>query len=292
MSASFWLEAGIVSDNGTGQATNSNNQATGTTVAPNGTQGLTFNRRSTISLAGNWGELRLGRDFSLQFYNRFQFDPYGGNGVGTSQVTSGSLGGLVSSRASNAIYYYLPANSSGLYGGVQYYLGENPSNAGATSNDGDGAGVRVGYKAGPVNIAISHARTQYVSTATTGDIASSSIAGSYDFGNITAMGGYYRDKVGTLSGLTGHGPQIGGIYRIGVGEIKALYSSYKTTAAGGPETKKVSLGYVHNLSKRTALYGTYAHVRNSGGATTVLNGAITAANQSSTGLDLGIRHAF
>ena len=46
-------------DNGTGAASNLNN-APNSGATPTGTQGLTFNRRSTVSLAGSWGELRLG----------------------------------------------------------------------------------------------------------------------------------------------------------------------------------------------------------------------------------------
>lgn len=292
MSASFWLEGALFMDNGTGGATNTNNQTTGTAAAPNGTQGLTFNRRSTVSLAGGWGELRLGRDFSVQYYNRFTFDPFGNSGVGTSQTQAGSLGGPAAVRVSNAIMYFLPANLGGLYGEGQYFLGENASNAGATADSGEGAGVRLGWRSGPFNVAVAHARTQFAQTATTGDIDSTNIGARYDIGAFSLMGGYYRDSVDTVTGLTGRGPQIGGIYRIGAGEIKAQYSSYKTSAAGGPETKKISLGYVHHLSKRTALYGTYARLSNSGGATAALNGAVTAANQSSSGLDVGLRHSF
>lgn len=62
--------------------------------------------------------------------------------------------------------------------------------------------------------------------------------------------------------------------------------------AGDPTSKKLALGYVHNLSKRTALYATYARVTNSGGAAASLNGSVTAANASSTGYDFGVRHAF
>ena len=43
MSASFWLEAGLNNDNGTGGVTNTNNQAATSTGG-----GLTFNRRSTV----------------------------------------------------------------------------------------------------------------------------------------------------------------------------------------------------------------------------------------------------
>lgn len=288
LSAGFWLESAYFLDNGTGGTTNTNNQANGTA----GGGGLVFGRRSTVSLSGGFGELRLGRDYSVQYYNRFVFDPFGNNGVGGSQTNVGSLGGPVSTRVSNSIMYFLPANLGGFYGEAQYYLGENASNAGATSDDGTGGGIRLGYRAGPLDVALAHARTKYAQTATTGDITSTNIAARYDIGAFSLMGGYFRDHVDTIAGLTGRGMQIGGIWRIGVGEVKAQYSNYETTATGNPETKKLSLGYVHNLSKRTAVYGTYARVRNSGGATTALNGAITAANQSSSGFDLGVRHAF
>lgn len=292
LSAGFWLEAALSADTGAGAATNTNNQTSGTGAALAGGQGMTFSRRSTVSLTGGFGELRLGRDFSVQYYNRFELDPFGNNGVGTSQTQASTLGGPANTRASNAIMYFLPPNLGGLYGELQYYLGENASNAGVTEDDGKGGGLRMGWRAGPLNVSLAHARTQYARTATTGDITSTNAGARYDFGGFVLMGGYFRDRVDTNAGVTGRGPQVGGIYRIGSGEIKAQYSSYKTTAAGNPESKKMSLGYVHNLSKRTAVYGTYARVRNSGGATAALNGAVTAANQSSSGLDLGLRHSF
>lgn len=288
LSAGFWLEAGLTLDSGAFGTTNTSNQAAGTS----GGGGLVFGRRSTVSLVGTWGEVRLGRDYAVQYYNRFEFDPFGNNGVGSSQTNVGSLGGPVSSRVSNAIMYFLPTGLGGFYGQAQHYRGENPGNAGATADDGTGSGVRVGYRAGPLNLSAAHARTGYARTATTGDITSSNLAARYDFGPFTAMGGYYRDQVETLAGLVGRGVQVGGVYRVGTGEVKAQWSQYQTTASGTPETKKLSLGYVHSLSKRTALYATYARVRNSGGATTALNGAATAANQGSSGVDLGVRHTF
>src|SRR3954466_1605001 len=90
MSASFWLEAGLNNDNGSGAATNTNNTSTGST----GGGGLTFNRRSTVSLGGNWGELRLGRDYTPAFWNLTVFDPFGTNGVGTNQMLNGVSSGV------------------------------------------------------------------------------------------------------------------------------------------------------------------------------------------------------
>ena len=65
MFAAFWYEAGVTADSGVGQATNANNQTAGAAAA-NGIQGLTMNRRSTVSVGGRWGELRLGRNRLLQ----------------------------------------------------------------------------------------------------------------------------------------------------------------------------------------------------------------------------------
>ena len=70
MNAGFWLEAGLSNDDGQGAGTNSNNQAAGSGASVAGRQGLTFNRRSTVSLGGSWGEIRLGRDYTPQFWSR------------------------------------------------------------------------------------------------------------------------------------------------------------------------------------------------------------------------------
>ena len=91
----------------------------------------------------------------------------------------------------------------------------------------------------------------------------------------------------------GSGWLIGGLIPVGAGEIRLAYSTYKIDTIGAdPKSNKIALGYVHNLSKRTALYATYAHVSNKYGAAQALNGAVTAAGNNSNGYALGIRHSF
>ena len=296
MSAGFWLEAGLANDDGQGAATNSNNQASGAGAAVAGRQGLTFNRRSTVSLAGNWGEVRLGRDYTPQFWNLTIFDPFGTNGVGTTQTLNSIITGVTSVRSSNSVGYFLPGNMGGFYGQVQYYMGENPS--GATKKDGTGYGLRAGYANGPINVAAAVSRTNYVTAgasgaagfaATTGNVKQNNIGGQWDFGVAQAIAHYARDKNGAV---TGKGYLVGGLFAVGAGQIRASYSRYRTDFVGNPTSKKFALGYVHNLSKRTALYTTWARVKNTGGAAQALNGAVSAANSSSSGLDLGIRHSF
>jgi len=287
MSASFWLEAGLSNDNGTGVATNLNNQATGAT---GGATGLVFNRRSTVSLAGGFGELRLGRDYTPQFWNLTVFDPFGTNGVGTTLTTQGGFTGVTAVRASNSIGYFLPGNLGGFYGQAQYYMGENVRNGAATEKDGNGVGVRVGFANGPFNVALALSETKYAA----GKVKQNNIGGQWDFGMAKAMAQYAWDKNGALEGK---GWLIGGLFPVGAGEIRAAVSSYKIDNVTGldPKGTKVALGYVHNLSKRTAVYTTYARLKNKdGNAFGALNGATLGAgtDRSSSGLDLGIRHSF
>jgi predicted porin len=291
LSASFNLEAQVFVDSGEGQPTNISNQPAGTGVATVGTQGLTFARRSTVSLHGGLGEVRLGRDFTAHYRNRVEVDPFGNAGVGAAQPFVGSLGGSVSTRASNMIAYFLPSSLGGIYGQVQYYMGENASGA-VTSGDGTGQSFRVGYAAGDLNVSFAAAKTSYATTATAGDIDVLNLGIQYKLGPVRLMGGLYRDNAQRTVKITGEGWTLGGIWSVGTGDMKFSISEYGTDVALKPKTSKLALGYVHNLSKRTALYATLASVTNSGGATTALNQSVTAANASSMGFDLGIRHAF
>lgn len=283
MSASFWLEAGVNNDNGSGGTTSTNNQgASGVT----GGGGLTFNRRSTVSLNGGFGEVRLGRDYTPQFWNLTVFDPFGTNGVGTTQTLNSSLGGPTTVRASNSIGYFLPGNLGGFYGQAQYYMGENLSNA-ANKKDGNGLALRAGYANGPINVALAFSDTKFLS----GNIKAVNLGGQYDLGVAKIMAHYNQDDV--KGGAEGKGFLIGGLVPVGAGEIRLAYSTYKIDTVGAdPRSNKIALGYVHNLSKRTALYATYAHVSNKNGAAQSLNGSVTAAGDNSNGYDFGIRHSF
>ncbi|MCZ8222171.1 MAG: porin [Acidovorax sp.] len=281
LSASFWLEAGVNNDNGTGGVTNTNNQAATSTGG-----GLTFNRRSTVSLNGGFGEVRLGRDYTPQFWNLTVFDPFGTNGVGTTQTLNSSLGGPTTVRASNAIGYFLPGNLGGFYGQAQYYMGENNSGT-PNKKDGNGLALRAGYANGPINVALAFSETKFV----TGNIQAWNLGGQYDLGVAKIMAHYNNDEI--KGGNEGTGFLIGGLIPVGAGEVRLAYSTYKIDTVGAdPRSNKIALGYVHNLSKRTALYTTFARVSNKNGAASALNGSVTAANRNSTGYDFGIRHSF
>ena len=284
LKAKFWLEAGVMNDNGAGAATNTNNQGTGGALAGmNGSQGLTFNRSSWVSVEGSMGELRLGRDYTPQFWSFTVFDPFGTNGVGTTQALNSSAGGFTVVRASNSIGWKSPSYSGfGIW--AQTYFGENASNA--ASQAGDGSAIRVSYDQGPLSVAVAFAKT---TTGAGTDVQTTNFAGSYNMGVAQLMAFRNKDANTGAKDVTGY--TIGALVPVKpAGTVRVSFSN--SDNGNGAKTDKFALGYVHDMSKRTALYGTFASLSNSGGAAQALNGAATPANGSSTGFDIGVRHAF
>lgn len=277
LKASFWLEAGVNNDDGTGSASNTNNQAV--TGANAGTQGLTFNRRSTVSLEGGFGEVRLGRDYTPQFWTETAYDPFGTNGVGTNIAFN--KGGVTGVRASNSIGYLSPS-----FGGVkvwaQTYLGENASTA--TAKAGDGNGIRVSYDAGPLSLALATSSTK---TGLNVKNKTSNIGGSYDLGVAKLFAQTNKTKVDGATDIKGG--LFGATAPLGAGTVRASLSS---TAQADKKSNQFAIGYVYGLSKRTDLYATFATVKNKGGAAVGLNGAVTGANEKSSGYDFGVKHSF
>jgi predicted porin len=71
------------------------------------------------------------------------------------------------------------------------------------------------------------------------------------------------------------------------------------TSVDGQKAYQFALGADYNLSKRTALYGTYAYINNKGGAGFTVGNTLndppgfgSVANGNSQGLEFGIRHSF
>ena len=276
LKAGFHIEAGVNNDDGTGSASSAVNQAQ--TAANVGTQGLTFNRRSVVTLSGSMGELILGRDYTPQFWSETVYDPFGTNGVGTS--ISAFKGGTTGVRSSNGIGWKSPS-----VGGValwaQSWMGENASTA---AKVGNGNGFRITFDQGKFSAA--YADSSLTTGAGTTN-KTSNLGASYDLGvaklmaqsNTTKLTGAADIKGRVIGALV---PMAGGTFRVSQGQ----------TDQAGKIAKQTAVGFVNPLSKRTDLYATYARVANSGGSAVALNGSATAANQSSTGYEFGIKHAF
>lgn len=279
MYAMFWLESGLAADTGMGQATNTNNQPSGNTTPG----GLTFNRRSIVGLGGAWGALHLGRDWSPTYVMyTSKFDPFA-LGVGLALNYSGGINPN-QLRASNSIAYVSPTVLGGLGLTAQHWRGENASGT-ATAQDGTGSGARLSYDKGPFSAAAALLKTNYAA----GDAIYRVVATAYDFGVARVSFNLNRDQQGVLRQ---EGWMAGVTAPIGAVQLRASYSTIQSNQPGEPEGKKLAVGAVYSLSKRTALYATAASIRNRGGASFAFSGATTGPNRSARGLDLGLRHNF
>lgn len=297
--ANFTLEADIGADSGAGVTTplagfaSTDNKS----AAANGS--LMFNRTAIVGLAGNWGELTLGRNYTPTFLLDFAYDPFGQNGVGFNLITGTSLfytaaGSVAHLRASNLVTYTLPRTLGGFTGSIAWAPSETASNL---PKEGGHTGLKLGYAGGPVSVDVAWARTKLVAS---GDIRTSSFGASYNFGVAKAMLEISQDKLGA-AGANGKkaGWLLGATAPLGAGELRASYARVKRTATATPdgEVKQFALGYVHNLSKRTALYLTVSRVNNSNYRNTPTAGyavgnAVSSPNGKVSGQDIGIRHIF
>jgi predicted porin len=282
--------------------------------ADSGTANSKFwNRRAVVKLSGNFGEIRLGRDYTPTFWNNTIFDAFGTNGLGDSSHV-GQLGVFSGTfvRADNAIEYYLPSGIGGVYGQVMAAAGEGGSGFGGNSptnqNPGRYIGGRVGWAGGPIDVAAAAAQ-QTVAAAGGNKLKIYNIGASYDLGVVKLLGYFNRDTYSApgIDAKENRG-SFSVVVPIGQSEIHAGYELSKLT--NNSATSKVdqfAVGYVYNLSKRTAVYATAARLNNKNGAN-VFNGATdsvasgsaqTAApsgpagsSMKSTGAEVGLRHFF
>lgn len=278
LKAGFWIESGFNPD--TGALSDANRL---------------FNRRTTVSLLGSFGEVRLGRDTTPTFTGYADFDAFGTNGVAAADKFVSKFGTNVDTtvRADNLASYFMPS-INGVYGQV--------SAAAAEGNGGKKYyGGRIGYTAGPLNVSGSYGQTKVTPLVGGEDTyKTGSVAAAYDFGVVRLTGYVTQTKYADLKQVI---VNIGALVPMGQGTLRAGFINVDasgTTAAGlntdEDDTRQFAVGYVYNLSKRTALYSTVARVNNKNAAAYVVDGnpALPKPNngKDSTGFEVGMRHTF
>jgi len=389
MAASFWLEAAYNQDDGTGSNTTVNNTAAGDKIAFGASsatnnnivtvpanqsltarQGLTFNRAANVSIISkDFGEIRVGRDYSPSFWNFTQFDPFGTVGVGSAMNIQGSAlapFGIQTAppgaaypmvRTSNSIGW-LSQSMSGFSAQIQYALSEQPTPCVTPSTtingnycfagagDGKSIGIRLQYKSGPIHAAFAQQNTNYgdvaaargffigptapaVSVAGTTDAALANQAASrgsltiqnmalaYTVGNTklaTTIGSQVADQAQTTGKRTYNHWNVGVTHTMGALALKASYGYGKRTDGAlnslgtaysgqdGSDIAQTAVGFVYDLSRRSAVYGTYSTITQKAGTNAAATGVGSIGLNSSaipaggsvnlSGIDLGIRHRF
>lgn len=275
LKASFHLESQIALDTGAADAAKF------------------FGRRSTVSLSGGFGEVRLGRDYTPTFMNGLG-DEFGIVGIGSRGIFlyggGSNLGSAATTvvRADNAISYFLP-NLGGFYGQVQYAPDE-----GVVGNQYAGGGV--GYKNQALDVGVAYGVTD---VGTASDFKHYNVKFNYNFGFATLHTLY---DVKAWSGRKTQDISVGASIPVATGTIRAGYT--RANRSGGPvgsgyadgdDSARLAIGYVHDLSKRTAIYTTVSRITNKGAARSSVLGAAPAGmlgGENSSGYEVGLRHVF
>lgn len=282
LSTGFWLESTIQGDTGVSGS---------------------MDRRSIVSLSGPFGEVRLGRDYTPAYRAFGASDPFGYLGVAAlsnsfnTKATAaifrafGANANTIT-RSNNSLQYLTPQGLGGFYG----HLMVAPSEG---SNGSDGGykfmGGRAGYATGTLDVSVYASTTKIAATGV--NFKQVGAAGAYSVGPVKLSASFTQSEYLTSKH---ENLLIGAVLPVDSSQFKASYSKVRqrgTNAAGASidadGAEAFALGYVYNLSQRTALYATAAWSSNHGKATyTVLGVPTIAPGLSSSGYEFGLRHNF
>ena len=335
LAAAFWLEGPIGTDDGSFLAFNRRS----TVSLLNSRLGEVRLGRDYVPTFWNdtvfdpFGTNGVGQNLISQMNGGPRSVNFGG-------VNRGLFGNANAIRASNSVGYFLPPGLDGFYGQAMYAFNEairyDPGNRTPVEpnnqRSGGYGGGRFGYAYGPLDVAASYGES------TTGDnyyqgittkVSTANLGASYDFGVVKLFGEISRTRnkneyvVSPLVGtgdFKGDGYLLGATVPVGVGLIRVAYSHVKlnytspptgatailSVAAPDPSAGRLAIGYVYNLSLRTALYATAAYVKEKNGAAFIVpignnfpvftNNYFTTGSgykaNNAIGYDFGIRHAF
>jgi len=264
LSAIFTLENGFSSDSGAlGQG------------------GRLFGRQAWVGLQGAFGAVRLGRQYTVTHLANDTIDPFSTGYTGAiNRIFNGN--GV---RTDNTLSYALP-NLGGFSGQVNYSLGEVAGDNSANRT----AGLGLGYANGPINVQFAYHDANGApavgATAATTDVQTAFIGAIYNFGVAKLHAAYQLDETETLAGARVTDDKnwmLGVSAPIGVGQVMASFvrrNADRITATRG-DLDQYAIGYVHNLSKRTNVYTSYARQNDK-----------SAAGLDNNAFQVGVQHRF
>ena len=301
LKANFVLEGGFNLDAGDGKSGGATDS------------GFQFKRQSTVGLAGNFGEVRLGRELTAAFNATARYDVFGSVGIARSQLWEDGKNldtttfadpyyYTTNQRVSNAITYVSP-DFSGFKVAANYGFGE----VAGENRDGRYFGGGLTYDNGPLSLGLGAERLNSgagaaMQSQSTNDITAWSLGGSYDLGVAKLLAAYRQSTakdvaiLGATSDLKNRGYMLAVTAPVGPGLVRAAYNRYEAKFDGEKGvTDQFGLGYVYNLSKRTSVYGTYAYIKNKDDNAlnlTVNSSGGVKSNGSQQAVQVGITHAF
>jgi predicted porin len=272
--------------------------------------GRAFGRQSFVGLAGPWGSVTLGRQYTMLFWSLLDADVLGPNIYSSSSIDSY----IPNARADSSIAYR--GTFSGFTLGATYSLGRDAVNAGpspaGTNCPGESAtdkkacrewSALVKYDAPAWGAALAIDEMRGGAGAFAG-LTSSAMKDTRVSANGYAKLGAFklgaglirRDNDASLATPRSDLIYLGAAYSMSPqwvldGEVFRL--KYKGSAN---KATMLAVRATHNFSKRTAVYATAGRINNDGALALSVSagqaGSNPVAGGGQTGLALGVRHSF
>ena len=237
LKAGFQFETGLDLDNG-------------------GSSSAFWSRQANIWLGGNWGTVKLGRQFTPSYLTTSTFE-LTGTALYSALANTYNFAGI-GRRANSAFAYMTP--SFGGFTGALAYVTKNDS-----GGDKDSWDVGLTYNNGPIGAGLSvnkiaNSKTNY------------QVGGKYNFGNFAVAASY--NEASNQAELVRRGYGLGVGFNVGAfGLVVDLTRDTKNEWTG----KKYTNGVVeakYALSKRTFVYGAFLRL------------------DSTNNYGIGVRHNF
>lgn len=234
-------------------------------------------RSAFVGLKGDFGTTTLGRNTTPFFVSTLAFNPFGDSFSFSPSILHYYLGALSGDSGwSNSIAYASPK-----FGNFNANLLFNRGEAAASK--GNNIGGNVLYFGGKLSGSLAYQQVKnggnLPALVDKQQALQAGIAYDFDFLKAFGQAGQVKDSIGATEAKA-RIYQLGVSVPVGAGKVLASYGHTSFDTAGADTTRKnASVGYDHNLSKRTDLYGVYMNERRTG----LSNGNSYA---------LGMRHTF
>jgi predicted porin len=182
-------------------------------------------------------------------------------------------------RTNNTIN--VSTTAAGLTAQLAYSLGEQA----ADTTLGRGIDLGLGYANGPINVQFAHQNTKAAVLASGNDVKVSMLGAAYDLGVAKVHAAFQNNKseaaATSVENVKSRNYMLGVSAPVGVGEVRASFARRDDRLGTDADFDQYAVGYVHNLSKRTNVYTSYARTNDR-----------SAASLDGNLFNVGVQHKF
>ena len=240
-----------------------------------------FDRQAYAGLQGNFGVVKLGRQYNPLYNATSPLDPFGVGLAGdyTHLISVGD--GSSKRRVDNSVTYATPSTLGGFKFEGLYGFGEQAGDSAKLRQ----VGFSTSYTNGPIYATLAYNNAKDV----TGLLATKNIAlgGAYTLGAGVKLSALYQTNKNDAA-LDTRDWMIGASVPFGANTFMASYIRHLNRVTNNADSSQIALGYSYSLSKRTNFYTSISRLTNDNNAAV----RVATPGDNDNLFNAGIRHIF